>query len=150
MHITIINPKGEEGTVNLYMSLLYLGTVLHRAGHRVRILDSQIEDSESILKSLINKTEMVGITAMSDQIAHGVRLSDIVKEKDPHLPVVWGGVHASLFPEQTIRDKSVDYVVRHAREWDKDKRQPQQIYIQVESVSGLNPRDIVIKANKIL
>ncbi len=111
MHITIINPKGEEGEVALYMSLLYLGTALHRAGHKVRILDSQIEDSESLLKSLIGTTDLVGITAMSDQIAHGVRLSDIVKEKDPNLPVVWGGVHASLFPEQTVKDKSVDYVV---------------------------------------
>ena len=45
------------------------------------------------------------------QIRHGVQASKFVKSRQPDLPVVWGGIHASIVPEQTLENPYVDLVV---------------------------------------
>lgn len=52
----------------------------------------------------------IGITALTGkQIQGGLFASKIAKDKG--CPVVWGGVHASLLPEQTLTHPLVDYIV---------------------------------------
>jgi radical SAM superfamily enzyme YgiQ (UPF0313 family) len=45
-------------------------------------------------------------------IYDGLQVSKKVKEKYPNLPIVWGGSHASLLPEQTVKHPLVDIIVR--------------------------------------
>ena len=55
----------------------------------------------------------VGITAMSGpQIRYGLEFADRVRAERPGTPIVWGGVHPTLLPEQTAADPRVDVVVR--------------------------------------
>ena len=55
----------------------------------------------------------VGISSMSgQQIRHGLYFAKKVRESDPSIPIVWGGVHPTLLPEQTVSDENVDIVVR--------------------------------------
>ena len=46
------------------------------------------------------------------QIKWGIEASRIVRGHSSGIPIVWGGVHPSLLPEQTARDEHVDVVVR--------------------------------------
>lgn len=112
MNITLVNPRGAiHGKKELHMSILYLGTALHRQGYNVQIIDSQIENVEKKLKAVISKSDAIGFSVMTDQVKDALKLSDSVKEADPDIPIVWGGVHPTLYPNQTIQDKSVDYAV---------------------------------------
>ena len=45
------------------------------------------------------------------QITYALQMSAYVKQHSS-APVVWGGVHASLFPLQTIKHSLVDLVVK--------------------------------------
>jgi len=54
---------------------------------------------------------MAGISAMTAQVPHALALTRRIKKTHPQLPVVWGGIHPSLFPEQTVAHPLVDYVV---------------------------------------
>lgn len=46
------------------------------------------------------------------QIHYGLEFARKVREEKPVCPIVWGGVHPSLLPEQTVASKFVDVVVR--------------------------------------
>jgi len=53
----------------------------------------------------------VGITSLTGpQIAHGIQCAKLIKKKS-NIPIVWGGVHPTMLPEQTLRSKYVDIVV---------------------------------------
>jgi len=55
----------------------------------------------------------VGLSVMTGwQIRDAVAISRAVKEAFPEIPVVWGGYHASMLPEQTLQESYVDYVIR--------------------------------------
>ena len=56
---------------------------------------------------------VLGITVLTgDPIRDALRASREVKQSRPDLPIVWGGWHPSLFPQQTLDEKSVDVTVQ--------------------------------------
>jgi anaerobic magnesium-protoporphyrin IX monomethyl ester cyclase len=46
------------------------------------------------------------------QIASALRATSIIRASAPDVPLVWGGWHPSILPEQTARHQSVDFLVR--------------------------------------
>lgn len=89
MNVTLVNPKPSEGSsVELHMSLLYLSTVLDKHGYDVRIIDGQIENAEKHLKHFIGESSFIGFSVMTVQAPEALRLSDLVKEIDPDIPIV--------------------------------------------------------------
>jgi len=54
-----------------------------------------------------------GISAMTGyQIYEGIEASKAAKEENPDIKVVWGGWHASLYPEQVLENEYIDIVIR--------------------------------------
>ena len=81
--------------------------------YRVVIIDQIVQkDYKSHLLSLLEQEPIcIGITAMTGrQIQGGLLASKMAKGKG--CPVVWGGTHPSLLPEQTLSHPLVDYVVQ--------------------------------------
>ncbi|HEX7483073.1 MAG TPA: radical SAM protein [Candidatus Bathyarchaeia archaeon] len=92
------------------LSMLHLASFLLRDGFRVRLLDLRVEKLD---ESKIGKTLFVGISSIhSSQIRFGLEFARKVRDSDPSIPIVWGGVHPTLLPEQTASSKLVDIVVR--------------------------------------
>jgi radical SAM superfamily enzyme YgiQ (UPF0313 family) len=104
----------------LPLSVLYLVRPLRQAGFDPVIIDQRIDrDWRRTLSDLVTSGDVpaVGISAMTgQQVRWGLEASAIVRKLDPDLPIVWGGVHGSLLPEQTVRDPHVDIVVRREGE----------------------------------
>lgn len=93
--------------------LTVAGPLLDR-GVQVTLLDERAEDDfdHKLLKVLRKHPVCVGISSMSGhQITAGLRISKLVKENSS-VPVVWGGVQASLEPRSTIAHAMVDIIVR--------------------------------------
>jgi anaerobic magnesium-protoporphyrin IX monomethyl ester cyclase len=92
------------------LSLLHLAAYLRRSGLKVEILDMRIKKyNDSLLKDPL----FVGISTMSGhQILYGLDFAQKVRNVNGKTPIVWGGVHPTLLPEQTVSNKSVDIVVR--------------------------------------
>lgn len=101
-------------TCALPLGILCLGSALRRAGFGVEIIDQRLDDNwmERLKGALQDKDVLwVGISSMTGhQIAGGLRASEVVKAISK-VPVVWGGIHPTLLPEQCLEHPLVDMVI---------------------------------------
>lgn len=114
-HVLLLFPKVglQPKTPQVPLSLLTLCPGLEGKGYIPIIIDTRVEpDYRSKIRRLIQDTLFVGITSMtSRQIHYAQELARFVRELSPDTKIVWGGIHASLLPEQTIAESYVDIVV---------------------------------------
>jgi anaerobic magnesium-protoporphyrin IX monomethyl ester cyclase len=116
--VLLINPKlTEESTAfNVPVSLLYLGSWLNNKGYEARILDAlNIKQPPTILQNIeaeLPDSLCVGLSVMSAQVPNALEISKFIRQRDPYIPIIWGGVHPTLYPEQTVRSEFVDFVVK--------------------------------------
>ena len=99
------------------LNVLTLGSYLKENGYDVKIIDavpySEVND-DSYLKRIekeLDSAICVGISAMTAQIRNALFIAKFIKDKNPNIPVIWGGVHPTLFAEQTSIHPAVDAVV---------------------------------------
>ena len=112
-------------TTRLPLAALYIGTVLQEHGYPVQIIDQRVDDAwpDTLRQALRDPPLWVGISSMTGRQIHwGLEASRIVREIDPQTPIVWGGVHPTILPEQTLAHPLVDLVAvgegeRTALEW---------------------------------
>jgi len=92
--------------------LLYLERMLRDDPVDVRLVDEAVEPQyEGILESVSDRLLLAGVSAMTGhQIEGGIRFSRAVKSMC-NAPVVWGGWHPSMLPEETLVEPFVDFVV---------------------------------------
>jgi radical SAM superfamily enzyme YgiQ (UPF0313 family) len=56
---------------------------------------------------------MVGITCYTGpMIGRALEIAQVVRSVRPNVPIVWGGVHVGLLPEQSLQHPLVDVIVR--------------------------------------
>jgi len=54
--------------------------------------------------------DTLAFSVLSDQYLIAAQISRIAKEINPEIPVIWGGVHPTLIPEQILKKYDVDFV----------------------------------------
>jgi anaerobic magnesium-protoporphyrin IX monomethyl ester cyclase len=96
------------------MSLISLATPLQQAGFEVRLIDAAIEPD--YLKRIQKEIEgglCFGVSLLTGpMILPAIEASRLVRRLQPDLPIVFGGWHPTLLPEQTLKSDYVDIVVR--------------------------------------
>lgn len=114
--IILIQPKAgvwEKMGARLPIGLLSIAAIPHSQGYKVKIIDQRVDANwkQTLINSLKNNPLCVGLTCMTGkQIFYALEASKIVK-KHSTVPVIFGGVHATLLPEQTLENKYVDLIV---------------------------------------
>lgn len=105
----------EERGYNPPLGLLYLAGYLEQfTDHRVEVLDAQVEElSYDALQAEIvrRQPDVVGLTAMTFTLLDVIKTARLVKTAKPATPVVLGGPHVHLYPEETLAIPEVDYLV---------------------------------------
>ena len=79
----------------------------------VRLVDQRTAGNwrDALAGALDSKTVAVGITALTGRmLRHALDAAQEVRRLR-EVPIVWGGIHPSLLPEQTVRHELADYVV---------------------------------------
>lgn len=114
--VMLIHPRTEhEENYRDYWipySVLSLSAMLHPE-LEVRILDENLEGSADpgCLDRDLGRCVCVGISSMTGrQIANGLRFAQLVRDVRPGLPIIWGGAHPTLFPEEMLKSSLVDVV----------------------------------------
>lgn len=115
----LVHPRTTTGWsaqpwCDLPLDLISVGSPLARQGYRVLIIDQRVEPDwrQKLSHALAEKPVCVGVTSTTGaQLRQALDVSRLVKQESD-VPVVWGGVHASLLPEQTLQEAEIDYVVR--------------------------------------
>lgn len=95
------------------LGLLYLASELTARGFSVKIIDTETTSnwSKALVGAMEETTLLVGIGVMTGhQIGDAIDFAAAVK-RIRNVPVVWGGLHPSLLPEETLRHEMVDIVV---------------------------------------
>lgn len=102
----------NEPMIGIPYGLLCIGTILNKNKFDVLIIDPLVDrDYLSIIEQNLSECLFVGISVMTAGIASGLQISDHIKKINPDIPIVWGGIHPTLFPESTLSDPTVDIVV---------------------------------------
>lgn len=96
------------------LSLLAICPGLIEAGFEPILVDMRLEGSKPMetIKQHIQDALFVGISTMTGhQIHHALDTAQMVRTMRPNTTLVWGGIHPSLLPEETLRHSLVDIVV---------------------------------------
>ncbi len=96
------------------LSILALAAPLHASGYEMVLLDERLqEDPERAVLEAADGALCVGISTITGyQLKQTIRFSWLLKEHHPDIPVIWGGYHPSLLPEQCAAEPYVDAVVK--------------------------------------
>ena len=110
--VVLYNPQAVFYTMPL--ALVAIGSALDEDAFEVEIIDARLEeDSLDRVLEAADGALCLGITALTGApLTDALRVSRAVKGRFPDLPVVWGGWHPSLFPEETLREPSIDVTVQ--------------------------------------
>ncbi len=96
--------------------LMTLGTALSEAGYEVQLLDERVtEDAAMMAAKRAGEALFVGVSSRpGDQVVRALELFELMKNRFPMTPTVWGGWFPSSFPHECIQLDNVDYLVRGA------------------------------------
>jgi len=103
--------SSQEATAPL--GILAVATPLLRAGYQVRIIDSTITPNfqQTVLEELSDALCLAVSLVTGPMIRETAQIARAAKALYPDLPVVLGGWHPSLLPDQTLAAECVDVVV---------------------------------------
>jgi len=97
------------------LGLLYLAAYLQKhSEHQVEILDCQVEELD--YKEIENKIKeknpnAIGLTTMTFTLIDVLNIAKIVKKINPDIKIILGGPHVDIYPEETINQSHIDYLV---------------------------------------
>ena len=112
--ILLVFPKHSPfpHTVGFPLALYTLGKYLEKKGFEVEYFDERVDKKSHLLDSLKKNPLFVGISTMTSyQIISSLKIAKTIRKINPNIPLVWGGLHPSMLPLQTIENKYVDYVI---------------------------------------
>jgi len=99
-------------------NLLCVAAPLDKAGYKVKIIDQRVDLAWKLHLELelIKTPVFVGIPTMTGtQTKFAMGIARVVREytknwQPKHIPIVWGGPHPTLLPEQVLDSGLADYV----------------------------------------
>jgi radical SAM superfamily enzyme YgiQ (UPF0313 family) len=101
-------------SVFLPLSVIFLASALREEGFWPRVIDMRVDTKwqERLRRAAEEGPLYVGISAMTGKQIHwGLKAAALVRGVNPDIPIVWGGTHASVLPDETLQDEHVDAVV---------------------------------------
>ena len=111
--ILLIEASGSKANVfDDYMKLplmgtLYLGTILHNAGHEVKILNENILGEQ--ISPFKYKVDIVCLTSLTVNVNRTKELAQEFRQSNPNVKIIIGGIHATVVPSEF--ENVADHVV---------------------------------------
>lgn len=112
--VLLINPRDSEirEPYKIPWGALHIGSYLKSFGHEVTLLDPDTSPGfQERFRETLSKTDLVGFSLMTCQVHYALPLMQFIRKYYPDLPVVAGGIHPTLLPEETGSSSFIDYVV---------------------------------------
>jgi anaerobic magnesium-protoporphyrin IX monomethyl ester cyclase len=112
--VVLFYPSYDGPPLSAPLCLLSLAAVLREHEFEVEVIDAAITpDAERQVLKATQGALCLGISVLTGPMIRGaVRVARAAKAFRPDMPVIFGGWHPSLLPEQTLLERSIDVVVR--------------------------------------
>jgi anaerobic magnesium-protoporphyrin IX monomethyl ester cyclase len=104
----------EAGAVYPSMGIGFIAAVTESDGHSVIVIDAEAEQIgyQDIQDRLDNfNPDIIGFQTFCANVSRCRKVAENAKQANASVTIVFGGVQATLFPEQQLTDSLVDYVV---------------------------------------
>ncbi|UCF35718.1 MAG: cobalamin-dependent protein [Acidobacteriota bacterium] len=119
MRILLVRAKPTfmDMILGIPIGLAYCAAVAEKAGHEVEILDLALEKSVESAHQLLRERmggssyDMAGMTCMTVEYPGAVETARVIRECDPSIPIVFGGQHPTIEPDEVIQNGVCDYLV---------------------------------------
>jgi len=93
-------------------SIWYLGSYLKDKGILPELIDLNLMyNTENTVEKKCREYEYIGISFISAQVPRVREICHIIRKANPSAKIIVGGIHPTLFPEQTTASPLVDYLV---------------------------------------
>lgn len=107
---TLVYRKGYGSAIPL--GLAYVAAYLIERGHRVKIYDFQVEDTDFFAELSSFDPDVVGISVTTPTANASARLAGQIRERRPGTPIIAGGPHATTLRERMLEESAAyDYLV---------------------------------------
>ena len=112
--VVLFYPPYDGPALSAPLCLLALAAPLREAGFSVAVIDAAISpDYRAEVLRECRDAICLGISVLTGpMIRSAAEIATEIRKSLPHLPVIFGGWHPTLLPEQTLRADCVDMVVR--------------------------------------
>lgn len=121
MKVVLINTPVEQGRYKSKQTSIppiglgYLASYLESNGIQCNIIDGKLEgiSPKKICEQvLMQKPDIVGLSAMTPDIIAASKIADMIKRILPETDIVLGGAHSIAIPKETLEEyPSIDFVV---------------------------------------
>jgi anaerobic magnesium-protoporphyrin IX monomethyl ester cyclase len=113
MKISLIHPQLIYLPSQAPLGLGYIAASLEQEGHEVQFIEGAfLPDGESIARSVkAFGANLVGISVMISYYSNAIDLSRRIKEQNPDIPILLGGPHPSVVPDDFLKFDTIDYVL---------------------------------------
>ena len=112
--VVLFYPPYDGPPLGAPLCLLALASPLLEAGFEVKLVDNLTSpDFENVILREAEDALCLGISILTGpMIGSAIRIAKKVRLSRPSLPIVFGGWHPTLVPEQTLKPDFVDAIVR--------------------------------------
>lgn len=95
------------------LGILWIASVLEKAGHKVSVIDMNVDSKGKDIHSLIMNDifDIVGITAVTSTYPNAIDVAKKIKVTFPQIFTILGGIHATIDHNNCIREEAFDFVV---------------------------------------
>ncbi|MFX0106322.1 MAG: cobalamin-dependent protein, partial [Candidatus Hodarchaeota archaeon] len=95
-------------------SILFIADYLIKRNVDVKIFDLRFESNSKVLDAISNnEPEYIGVSVMTGpQIHSALKICKSIKNEFNKVKIVWGGIHSTILPTQTLRNNIIDFVIR--------------------------------------
>jgi len=95
-------------------SVLFIADALQRAGVEVSVFDLRYDSAEAVVRAVTTYApDYVGLSVMTGpQIRSALTVAAAIRKAAPATRLVWGGIHPTILPAETLRHPYVDLVIR--------------------------------------
>src|SRR3990170_2181982 len=114
LKIALIAPNLSSQYPQPPMGLALIAAVLERAGYPVSVVDANALNLQlEAITPLVKDADVIGLTAMTPSINIALATARHLKKAYPDLPIILGGAHATLLPEETMATApEIDIIIR--------------------------------------
>ncbi len=127
MNIAFINPPRKINNNNIWsvinsdippLGLALLAAIWDKQGQTSQIIDAAALklSVQEIIERINPVTDYIGITATTPEISSATSIARGIRKIFPHIKIIMGGVHPTVFHEDLVRDKVCDMAVRNEGE----------------------------------
>lgn len=127
MNFVFINPPYRIKSSSMWkiinseippLGIALLAAIWDKHGHTSQIIDAAVLklNIPEIIEKINPMTDFVGLTATTPVILDAIEIARQIREKLPHIKIIMGGVHPTVFHRQLVEDNVCDMVVRNEGE----------------------------------